>query len=124
MQTKGLIYVAGQYRAPTIEGIRANIAKARVVAERLWKEGWIVFCPHLNSAEMDGIVPAERFLEGDMVILRACDAIYMMREWEWSDGAVDERLAAISLGLDVIYEPPPPIKSTGLDTGEIVNGSN
>ena len=99
-----LIYVAGPYRAPTKQGIEANIYAAQYAAKELWKEGWAVICPHANSQGMDGIVPEETFLEGDLEILRRCDAIYMMAGWEASAGATNELQEAIDSGLEIMFE--------------------
>jgi hypothetical protein len=90
-----IIYIAGPYRSKWGKlGIIRNIWKARKVAAELWRMGHTPICPHLNSALMDGIVPDRVFLEGDIKILKRCDAIVMMPEWRDSEGAKDEAVEA------------------------------
>ncbi|HQE20292.1 MAG TPA: hypothetical protein PK607_17460, partial [Aggregatilineales bacterium] len=69
-----LVYVAGPYRAATVDGIRENIEAARRVARRLWQAGYPTICPHMNTAFMDGAAPDEVWLQGGLVILERCDA--------------------------------------------------
>jgi hypothetical protein len=99
-----LIYVAGKYGAPTQEGISANIAHARQAAINLWRSGWSVFCPHMNTAHLDDIVKREVFLDGDLEILKRCDAIYMLSNWQESEGAKKEYALAKYLELEIYFE--------------------
>jgi hypothetical protein len=86
-----IIYIAGPYRSKYGKlGIIRNIWKARQVAKELWKMGHTPICPHLNSALLDGIVPDQRFLDGDIEILKRCDAIVLMPGWRKSEGARKE----------------------------------
>lgn len=96
-------YVGGPYRAATIHGVAANIRAAEAVAVELWRYGWAVICPHLNSAFLDGAVPDEAFLTGDLEILSRCDALVLTDGWGDSSGAVAEHKYASRLGLE-IYE--------------------
>jgi hypothetical protein len=100
-----VIYVAGKYRAETQEGVDANIKKARDAAIKLWKQGWAVICPHLNTAHFDGEAPDEVWITGDLEILSRCDAIFLMNNWQQSAGAKLERERALELGLVMWYEP-------------------
>jgi len=108
-----IIYVAGPYRAPERPWwrrilwpdelvISLNIERAKDVSKLLWREGYTVICPHMNTAHFDGVVTDERFLKSGIEILKRCDAIYMMPGWQKSKGAVEEYWAAISWGLKVI----------------------
>ena len=105
-KTKGIIYIIGPYRAPTPDGIDANIAKARIVAERLWREGYTVICPHLNSARMDGVVADDMFLNGYLRIIVMCDGVYVMEGWEGSVGSTAELNLAARCRLEITYEKP------------------
>lgn len=98
-----LLYLSGPYRAPTINGIYENIQRARVLAVELWKAGYAVLCPHLNTAFMDGDVPIEAIPDGDYEMVRRCDAVVMLPGWQTSVGATQERLIAIGNGTPV-YE--------------------
>ncbi len=86
--------------------IRGVSTQAEDAALRLWKEGWVVFCPHKNAAHFGGAlgIPDGTWLEGDMEILRRCDAIYMLNNWKDSKGAILELQEASRLGLMILYE--------------------
>ncbi len=99
-----LLYTAGRYRAPTINGIHDNIQAARRVALKYWKLGYAVICPHANTAFMDGACEDQVWLDGDLEMIRRCDVVVMIPGWKESRGAVVEHELAVSLGKEVIYE--------------------
>ncbi|HDY89352.1 MAG TPA: DUF4406 domain-containing protein [bacterium] len=100
-----VVYISGPYRNKTIDGIYENIQRARVVAKKYWATcNYAVICPHLNTAMMDGIVPEQIWLKGDIEILKRCDIIVMMKGWETSAGACDEHAHANNRNLEIIYE--------------------
>ena len=101
-----LIYVAGKYRAKTENEIFENIIAARKIARRLWEEGWAVICPHANTMFMGGIADDSAFLEGDLEMIRRCDAIYMMNNWWESVGATKELALARELKIQIIANDP------------------
>jgi hypothetical protein len=99
-----LIYVAGPYRATSKAGVTRNINHAKNEAKKLWVAGWSVICPHMNTAHLDGVVPEDAFLAGDIEILKRCDAIWMLLGWDKSLGARVEMELAKQIGLEVYYE--------------------
>lgn len=46
----------------------------------------------------------ERVLEADIAALRKCDAIFMLRGWETSEGARMELRVALEMGIPVVQE--------------------
>lgn len=98
-----IAYVGGPYRANSIHAIGCNIRAAEAVAVELWRMGWAVICPHLNSAFLDGAVPDEAFLAGDLEIMTRCDALVLIEGWRDSQGARAERDHAYRLGIPVYY---------------------
>lgn len=98
-----VIFVSGRYRADTENGVYENIRHARTEALKLWHKGWAVFCPHTNTAFMGGNDDL-MFLEGDLEILRRCDAIYMLKGSDYSIGAIEEYKLAKELGLEIYQE--------------------
>ena len=87
-----VIYVAGAYRSSLgMWGVRENIHAAMRVARSIWEMGHAAICPHGNTAYMDGgDIPAQMFLDGDLEIVRRCDAVFMLEGWRESQGAVGE----------------------------------
>lgn len=100
-----IIYIAGPYRSKYgVFGRILNILRARKLAKKVWASGFYAICPHLNSALMDGICPDEQFLEGDIEILKKCDAILMIDGFEKSSGAINELISAREIGIEIIHE--------------------
>jgi hypothetical protein len=99
-----VVYVAGKYRGNVDE----NIAHAKREAIKLWGQGYAVICPHLNTANFDGLCPDAVWLEGDLEIIKrlnpAMDIIYMLKGWEDSKGATKEYELALQMGLSIMYE--------------------
>ena len=99
-----VIYVAGAYRAENDFARHLNCRKAELAALKLWTNGWAVICPQKNTEHFDGTLVDGRFLEGDIEILKRCDAIYMLNNFESSDGAKKELQVAKDIGLEIIYQ--------------------
>lgn len=102
-----LAYVAGPYRGTSkiklINKLQVihNILAARKVAKELWKLGYAVICPHLNGALMDGIVPDQAFLDGDLLMLDRCDLLVLQGKWHKSSGTIGEVKRAQTLEMPV-----------------------
>jgi hypothetical protein len=101
-QRKPIVYIAGPYRAGTINQIVNNINEARRYAALVWAIGGAALCPHLNTALMDGVATDADFLSGDLDMLRLCDAVYLMPRWRDSEGATLEAKEARAQGITVI----------------------
>lgn len=104
-------YVAGPYRAKTMNGVWQNIERAKMIAAELWKMGYAVICPHANTAFMDGSTTGNQaddshvWLEGDFEILKRCDCIVMIPGWERSQGATAEMQFADAHQIPVFIWP-------------------
>ena len=97
-------YIAGPYRGNTVNDISENIARARAVALKYWGKGYAVFCPHMNTAFMDGAHDDKIWIEGGLEIISRCDVIVMMKDWTKSTGSVEELLHAEACGIEVMYD--------------------
>ena len=84
-----------------------NIQNAERVALKYWILGYVVICPHKNSALFDGALPDKVWLEGALELLRRCDVIVMMQNYKTSMGAMFELQEAKRLGLEILYEERP-----------------
>ena len=107
-----LIYVAGPYLGKCDWETYLNIHEARLAAHKLWEEGWAVICPHSNTAFFGGVGEQDKdnpngdwrkWVEGDLEMVRRCDAIYMLPAWVRSKGAKLELEEALKCGIQVIY---------------------
>lgn len=99
-----LAYISGQYRNKIPNRVFDNCIKARSMALKYWKDGYAVICPHLNTFLLDGELPDEAWLAGDLRIIEGCDVIVMLPGWEFSEGAKEEHEYAIKFGKEIIYE--------------------
>ena len=105
-----LAYVAGSYRAykdgqPDPEGEKRNIRRAALVASALWHENIAVICPHLNTSDCWVLNPHpeghDAYIKGDLRMLEMCDSIYILPNWETSEGTKQELELARKLGLEI-----------------------
>ena len=97
-----MLYIAGKYRANSREGVEQNIRVAAKYAEKYWKLGYAVICPHTNTWTMEG--EEKTFLRGDIEFLMKCDVIVMLPDWVESAGSRAEHEVAIRCHLQIIYE--------------------
>lgn len=98
------IYVSGRYSSDDHSAKVANIRLAFEFAVRLWRMGWGVFCPHLNTAFMENRkIDYESFMKFDLLMVEKCDAIFMLPNWTESPGAQRERRHALTYGKVVFY---------------------
>lgn len=94
-----VVYVAGKYSGPTHDGtsfsiINYNIMVAREWAIKLMRLGRIVtLVPHLNSYHMELDFKSEQqfWYDADLELLRRCDAVFFLPDWEQSKGAKIEK---------------------------------
>jgi hypothetical protein len=102
-----LVYVSGPYSG---EDIAANIAVARKVAIELWERGHAALCPHLNTAhfEVDCKVSYDQYIQGDLLMLYACQGVVMLPAWVGSNGARLEREYALKIKRPIWYYPDLP----------------
>lgn len=92
------IYVSGK-----ITGLqkRDYRGKFKAAANRLRMQGHTVVDPsRLDVYELT----YAQYMAVDTTLLSFCDAIYMLENWETSNGARLEKEYAESLGLKVMYE--------------------
>jgi hypothetical protein len=96
-----VVYVAGPFRGPNAWEIEENIRCAERLALDVWRLGVACICPHTNTRFFQGAAPDEVWPEGDLEILRRCDAVILTENWRLSSGARAEVKAAGRLGIPV-----------------------
>ena len=85
-----VVYIAGPFRAASAWEIEQNIRRAETLALEVWRSGIPAICPHTNTRFYQGAAPDEVWLEGDLEILRRCDALLLTEGWEDSTGTRGE----------------------------------
>jgi len=99
-----LAYIAGPFRGKNSWEIECNIRRAEALSLEVWNvPGWCAICPHTNTRFFSGAAPDEVWLEGDLEILRRCDAVVLTPGWWRSAGARGEVREAIIRQIPV-YE--------------------
>jgi len=99
-----VIFISGKYRDTGEWGLVENIRKAEAAAINLWQHGWVVICPHKNTAHFGGLCDDDVWLKGDIELLKRSDAIYMLKNWRDSIGAQEEYRIAQELDKEIIFE--------------------
>jgi hypothetical protein len=100
-----IVFIAGCFRSKWgLAGRIINTIKAVIVARRLSKQGYTIFCPHLNALFIDSVGTDEVGRMKDLKVLAKCHVIYMLKGWRDSVGACEEFKEAWVRGLDVWYE--------------------
>jgi hypothetical protein len=99
---KLVAFVAGPYRAKTDFETLANIRAAERAAVALWRFGFAVICPHLNSAFMSGACDEEHFIDGYRELCDRSDVVLMLPRADESEGALAEVVRAIRKGTPVV----------------------
>lgn len=96
-----LVYVAGPFRGPDSWMIACNVHRAAALALEVWKLGAACICPHLNTAQFQGAADDSVWLDGDIEILRRCDAVILTPDWSLSSGARAEVAFAYNQGIPI-----------------------
>ena len=95
-----IAFICGPYRGNLFQRIK-HIFRARRIATALWRAGYAVLCPHLNSALMNEQKGA--FLEGYLTMLARCDIVVLLPGWLHSEGCLNEVSRAGELKIPIIY---------------------
>ncbi|MDR0755142.1 MAG: DUF4406 domain-containing protein [Prevotellaceae bacterium] len=96
------VYISGK-----ITGLPRDevIAKFSTAKEDLKKQGYEVISPVENGLPCNASYESHIIL--DIVLLIGCDAIYMLSDWEYSEGATLEHNIAEKTGKEIIYQDTP-----------------
>jgi hypothetical protein len=101
------LFIAGAYTGRCFNEIEENIRVAEKHSIALWNLGYKVFCPHLNTRHFEvktiGVTEND-YKSFDLFMLKACDAVFVLPNWEQSSGAQYEIQEAKKLGKPVYYE--------------------
>lgn len=108
---KTVIYLAGPFRAPSRHvpgqqdafGIQQNVMAAMALGLEVWRHGGVALIPHANTFCFQNSAPDDVWLEGDLELLRRCDAVLMTPDWGRSAGARAEEAFARDIDIPVYY---------------------
>ena len=89
-----VVYLAGPFRAANSWEIEQNIRRAEALALEVWRAGMACICPHANTRFYQGAAPDEVWLNGDLELVRRCDAVLLTQDWIRSTGARAEKAFA------------------------------
>lgn len=96
-----LVYIAGQYSAPTYRETQHNVQAARDLGLEYLKAGYAIYIPHTMIAHCEDEVSYGAYMAQCFEVIRRCDVIALLPGWEDSPGAVREKEKAEEYGLDV-----------------------
>ena len=97
------MYVAGPFRGPSHWAIAENIRNAERLALEVWRRGAAAICPHANTAHFQDAAPDHVWLDGDLELLKRCDAVLLTPDWERSNGACAEKATAEAARIPVLF---------------------
>jgi len=103
------IYISGKIKDLPLELAKKNFETAK---EYLEEKGWDAVNPFdIDPYIMEDIEDGEsreikydEYIRGDLQVLCECNAIYMLDNWQYSNGAKIEIRTAIDLNLDIYFQ--------------------
>lgn len=99
-----VVYVAGAYRGPNAYAIELNIRKAEDAGLWLAEQGAVPLIPHTMYRYYQGALPDAFWLDATLGLLERSDAIFLLDNFEQSQGALAERQAAVARGMPLFYQ--------------------
>jgi len=102
-----MIYVAGPFRGKTPWEVEQNIRRAEGVSLEIARIGAIPLCPHTMYRFFDKQCDNNYWLRATEELLIKCDAIYLLKGWEKSEGAKGEHHLAVDTGMNIFFEEHP-----------------
>ncbi len=96
-----VVYISGPYRPKRWNPLAqlSNIIRARRAAREVWQRGDYAICPHVNSAFYK--LPAHTRLDGNLELLKRCDIMVIIDQWQTSEDSWNELAAAQRLNIPV-----------------------
>jgi len=85
-----LIFISGPFRGKDHWVVAQNVRKSEELAWKVWELGHAAISPHANTAHFQDSLPDRIWLEGDLEILKRCDAVLLCGNWQSSSGTLAE----------------------------------
>lgn len=83
--------------------VQKNIETASEVALQLWKWSYSVLCPHKNTGGWDGACDYTVWINGDFEMIKRCDLLVVLPNYESSSGTKREIQCALDNDTLVYY---------------------
>lgn len=96
------IYLAGRLRGNFIQK-RINMFQAKRMAKKLWRLGFAVYSPHMNSGFVDNPKTDPFIIQANKDFIKDCEAVFVFNKWIKSEGTIEEIKIAHSLDIPVYY---------------------
>jgi len=96
-----VIYIAGPFRGASTWDIECNVRRAEAVALEVAKLGAMPLCPHTNTRFFHGQLDDAFWLGGTLELMRRCDALLLLPDWERSSGTRGEKTAAEGTSMPI-----------------------
>lgn len=98
-----VVYVAGPIRAPNAWLREQNVRAAEALAKEVWDTGLAAaICPHAMGRFYDD-GEFDKWMKGDLELVRRSDAVLMCPGWKRSQGALQEKAEAERVGKRVFF---------------------
>ena len=104
-----MLFISGPYRSISPSQIHDNVYFARVAMIKAIEAGWAVICPHtmLSGSELLAAIDYIRediYMNECLALLEKCDAIFMLKSWQLSEGAKTEHSWAQRWEKQIFYQ--------------------
>lgn len=105
---KGMAFISGRFRGQNHWEIHNHVLEAEKAIPKLIEMGYVPYCPHTTTQHLQDLFPDDTFLDMCLEFIRRMnpetDIMYMVKNYEKSEGAIEELSLAKSLGIDVVCE--------------------
>lgn len=98
-----VIYITGPFGGGSAWRVEQNIRRAEALALQVWLMGAVAMCPHSMNRFFQAECSDEVWHEGTMELMKRCDAVLVVPNWEKSEGTRKKIFAAQSLDMPVFY---------------------
>jgi hypothetical protein len=93
------VYISGP-----ITGTTDYMERFKKAQEYLESKGYTVVNPALINSNLPSDTTWDEYMEISLILVRMCDAIYLLKGWEESKGVETELRTAKYFGMEIIKE--------------------